>query len=345
MRARDKAICSYVVSECEQYGLIDALVLQQIRCCFRSFGEQFEGKKFYRTVQQIANDMGLPYATVRKHLPTEEMGIRHYSGYKPGTLIKTSWWEDTSFDQNKKTEKPTVGTSEEKPTAGNSILKKENKKKIAIDCSLRNNQGVSSSLREDCEQEENNSSVVHKEPEGLNPPDFSGVVDLRAFKKKNKITAKEVEYLIGVAGKKDKITSVLIHQVRKQSDKFGFDTLVDCARKVKFHKFYATLSLQSLLSDAIIQNILNIDNEVKDDNDKGWSGIRVEVEPQHFVPVDIVDKQFPYFEFTADTEYIETIKETSPEGYVKFKELRFKLDPETGERYEERIVENPGIQI
>lgn len=76
----------------EEYGVYTALILGCLESTSGVFNNGRRGK-FYRTIGDIADTLGIGRTTVTKYLPTEEMGWKHYAGYKPGTMEKTTWWE------------------------------------------------------------------------------------------------------------------------------------------------------------------------------------------------------------------------------------------------------------
>lgn len=76
----------------ENYGLHTALILGYLESTSGVYNNGQRGK-FYRTLKDVAETLGIGLTTLKKYLPTEEMGWKHYSGYKPGTMEKTTWWE------------------------------------------------------------------------------------------------------------------------------------------------------------------------------------------------------------------------------------------------------------
>lgn len=76
----------------ENYGIYTALILGYLHTASALFGAKTDGK-FYQSLKDIADIIGVGLTTMKKYLPTEEMGWKHYAGYKPGTMEKTTWWE------------------------------------------------------------------------------------------------------------------------------------------------------------------------------------------------------------------------------------------------------------
>ena len=277
MRQKDNAYCGYNVSEAEKYGLIDAIILNQIRWYLRTLGKQFDGQKCWRTVKEIADDIGLPYETVRKHLPTEEMGIKHYSGYIPGTLTKTSWWEEctTEVRNNPNVESETTAPtqSSERVCATQSFNNKKKTKENPLDLASPNQAEPFSS----CSQEAEGGSGANAE--AVTPPDFSDVVDLKKAKQKAPaIGYKFADELLRVAGKKDKAGGRLISQLRTLNKRYTKEELMEVARKSKFDSFWAKSPAISLFSEAGVGAMLNKDNKAEDPHPESHdTGIRREI--------------------------------------------------------------------
>lgn len=261
MKAKDSAYCGYNVGEAEQYGLIKAIILNQIRWYLRTLGKQFDGQKCWRTVKDLADDIGIPYDTVRKNLPTEEMGIKYYPGYKPGTMTRTTWWEECPRNGQIATSEMTAEVTSKEMTAEVTSYNKEEKKKKSV-------------------------AEVGYRPLQPTPPfspcsqDGEAVVDLKAVKKASKpaVDGKTVYALLEASGKKGAVTASLIRLVRVQANKFGLETLFEVAKKSKFDKFYAEMGLQTLLAEKNIENILNQENKAEDSHPKStYTGIRREI--------------------------------------------------------------------
>lgn len=118
------------VSDVEDYGVHTALVLGCIRSWSGWQGDEETGK-CYLSLKDIAYYTGLSYNTVQRNLPTEEMGWKRYSGYKPGTLEKTTWWEPVPVCTDKKSETPSQSTSIEATTQSTSNIYNKNNKVYA----------------------------------------------------------------------------------------------------------------------------------------------------------------------------------------------------------------------
>lgn len=273
MRAKDNAYCGYNVGEAEQYGLIKAIILNQIRWYLRTLGKQFDGQKCWRSVKDIADDIGIPYNTVSKYLPTEEMGIKHYSGYIPGTLKKTTWWEECSTDtrnpQMQKSDLVSYTKSKESVSYTKSYNNRRKKEENSLDFASQNQAEPFSS----CPQK------AEGKAEAVTPPDFGDVVDL----KKAKQNAPVIDYkfaneLLRAAGKKDKVGGRLIAQLRMLNKRYTKEELMEVARKSKFDSFWVKSPAISLFSEAGIGAMLNKDNKPEDHHPESHStGIRREI--------------------------------------------------------------------
>lgn len=75
----------------ERYGLYKALIIGYLTTACLYYGEGHS--KFYRSISEIARTLCVSINTVNRHCPTEAEGWRHHSGYKPGTIERTTWWE------------------------------------------------------------------------------------------------------------------------------------------------------------------------------------------------------------------------------------------------------------
>ena len=88
-------LCSYLLEDKHRYGLIEAIILQQLRYYSKTLGKHNNGI-FFRSLPELADDIGLSYSTVRKHLPPESSGWKRRNGRRPskdGTPgCKTTWW-------------------------------------------------------------------------------------------------------------------------------------------------------------------------------------------------------------------------------------------------------------
>ena len=96
---RNGKLCSYLLEDKHRYGLIEAIILQQLRYYSRTLGKHNNGT-FFRSISELADDIGLSYSTVKKHLPPESSGWKRRNGCRPskdGMLgYKTTWW---TFDE------------------------------------------------------------------------------------------------------------------------------------------------------------------------------------------------------------------------------------------------------
>lgn len=260
MRQKDNAYCGYNVGEAEKYGLIKAIILNQIRWYLRTLGKQFDGQKCWRTVKDLADDIGLSYNTVKQNLPTEEMGIKHYSGYIPGTLKKTTWWEECRFDINQQSDLASDAKSKEPVSDAKSF--NNNKRKIKenpLDLASPNQAKPFSS----CSQQAEGGSGASAE--AVTSPDFSDVVDLKKAKQKAPaIGYGFAEELLRAAGKKDKAGGRLIAQLRMLNKRYSKEELMEVACKSKFDSFWAKSPAISLFSEAGVGAMLNKDNRVED---------------------------------------------------------------------------------
>lgn len=106
----------------EQHGIYAALILGYLATASALFGSKTDGK-FYQSIKDIAEIIGVGLTTMKKYLPTEEMGWKHYAGYKPGTMEKTTWWEPCDCSE------PTPdGSSTEQSADGSSNINKNIKR-------------------------------------------------------------------------------------------------------------------------------------------------------------------------------------------------------------------------
>ena len=274
MRAKDNAYCGYNVGEAEQYGLIKAVILNQIRWYLRTLGKQFGGQKCWRTVKDLADDIGIPYDTVRKNLPTEEMGIKYYPGYKPGTMTRTTWWEECPRNGQIATSEMTAEVTSKEMTAEVTSYNKKRKKE-------ENPLEVASPLQAEpfssCSQEAEGGSEANAE--AVTSPDFSDVVDLKKAKQKAPaIGYKFADELLRVAGKKDKAGGRLISPLRTLNKRYTKEELMEVARKSKFDSFWAKSPAISLFSEAGVGAMLNKDNKAEDPHPESHdTGIRREI--------------------------------------------------------------------
>lgn len=237
--------CGYRVNEAIEYGLIKAIILNQVRWYIRTLGRKFDGVKCYRSVKELAEDIGLPYGTVKQNLPTEEMGIKKTSGYIPGTLTKTTWWElvpkKAVFGLSEMT---ADSKSKELLSDSKSYNKEENIKENKSDLPTANHP---------------------QDPFSVSVNKNEKVVDLKAVNKSTpKVGGSFVAALLGASGKKGAITAALINQVRVQVNRYGEDVLMDVAKRSKFDEFASTLSLGQLMSQNVIESMLNKDNKPED---------------------------------------------------------------------------------
>lgn len=92
MAHSDKFFIQVRPLDIEQHGIYAALILGYLATASALFGSKTNGK-FYQSIKDIADIIGVGLTTMKKYLPTEEMGWKHYAGYKPGTMEKTTWWE------------------------------------------------------------------------------------------------------------------------------------------------------------------------------------------------------------------------------------------------------------
>lgn len=277
MRAKDNAYCGYNVGEAEQYGLIKAIILNQIRWYLRTLGKQFDGQRCWRTIKDIADDTGIPFQTVRKNLPTEDMGIKHYAGYIPGTLTKTTWWEECPTEIDKSVRNYKSDTSER-------VSHTQSKERVSHTQSFNNRRKkeenpleVTSSLQ--AEPFSSCSQKAEGEAEAVTPPDFSDVVDLKKAKQKAPaIGYKFADELLRAAGKKDKAGGRLISQLRTLNKRYTKEELMEVARKSKFDSFWAKSPAVSLFSEAGVGAMLNKDNKAEDQHPESHdTGIRREI--------------------------------------------------------------------
>lgn len=273
MKAKDNAYCGYNVGEAEKYGLIKAIILNQIRWYLRTLGKQFDGQTCWRSVKDLADDIGLSYNTVKQNLPTEEMGIKHYSGYIPGTLKKTTWWEECRFGVNQQSELASDTKSKESVSDTNSFNNRRKKEENPLDLASPNQAEPFSS----CLQKAEGGSGANAE--AVTPPDFSDVVDLKKAKQKAPaIGYKFADELLRVAGKKDKAGGRLISQLRTLNKRYTKEELMEVARKSKFDSFWAKSPAISLFSEAGVGAMLNKDNKAEDPHPESHdTGIRREI--------------------------------------------------------------------
>lgn len=264
MSQQNEVWCGYKPTEAEKYGLIKAIILNQIRWYLRTLGKQFDGQKCWRSVKDIADDIGIPYNTVSKYLPTEEMGIKHYSGYIPGTLKKTTWWEECSTDarnpQMQKSDLVSYTKSKESASYAKSFNNRRKKEENPLDFASQNQAEPFSS----CPQEAEGGSGADAEAT-ITPPDFGDVVDLKKAKQK----APAIGYgfadeLLRVAGKKDKAGGRLISQLRALNKRYSKEELMEVARQSRFDSFWSKSPAISLFSEAGVGAMLNKDNKAED---------------------------------------------------------------------------------
>lgn len=266
MKQSNEAYCGYKVGEAEQYGLIKAIILNQIRWYLRTLGKQFDGQKCWRAIKDLADDTGLSYNTVKQNLPTEEMGIKHYSGYIPGTLKKTTWWEECRFGVNQQSDLVSDTKSKELVSDTKSYNNRRKKEENPLDLASPNQAEPFSS----CSQE------AEGEAEAVTPPDFSDVVDLKMAKKKAPaIGFKFADELLRAAGKKDKAGGRLIAQLRTLNKRYTKEELMEVARNSKYDSFWAKSPAISLFSEAGVGAMLNKNNKAEDKHPESHdTGIR-----------------------------------------------------------------------
>lgn len=106
----------------EQYGVYTALILGYLYTASALFGSNTNGK-FYQSIKDIADIIGVGLTTMKKYLPTEAMGWKHYAGYKPGTMEKTTWWEPCDCSEPTPDDRSTEEPSDDRSNNNKDIQK------------------------------------------------------------------------------------------------------------------------------------------------------------------------------------------------------------------------------
>lgn len=270
---KDNRFCGYSVQEMQKYGLYEAIILHHLRWHFATIGMAFGGKKFYRTVAQIAEELGLSYNTVKKHLPTEQMGVRHYSGYIPGTIIKTSWWEiiddsDSVCETNAK----------EKACETKSYYKEEDKEEDRGETLTLIH--TSDSFSSKTNEQDSLATSKNNSARAAAPFTDEPIIDVSKVKRpKLSEDRKFTMELIELSGKKDKAGKILTGLVATQRKAYGDDVLREFCKTLKSDKYLCSRPLQKCLTDYQLNCFVNKDNKPAkqnwwdDDDEDAWGDL------------------------------------------------------------------------